>query len=90
LHGKAQWHVREGLAADSCGRSSGLALPWKRPSAPDSLLADQPIFVLLKAVALLQQYKRAHQWTKHHDFAQQQCLWKPAHISRLSRCGNLL
>ena len=41
LHGKAQWHVREGLAADSCGRSSGLALPWKRRSAPDSLLADQ-------------------------------------------------
>ena len=41
LHGKVQWHVREGLTADSCGGSSGLASPLKRRSAPDSLLADQ-------------------------------------------------
>jgi len=41
LHRKAQWHVREGLAADSCGGSSGIVLPPKRRNAPDSLLSGQ-------------------------------------------------
>ena len=36
LHGKTQWHVREGFAADSCGGKSGFALPLKRRSALDS------------------------------------------------------
>jgi len=38
---KAQWRPGEGLAADSCGSSSGLGPPSKRRNAPDSLLADQ-------------------------------------------------
>jgi hypothetical protein len=38
---KAQWHLREGFTTDSCGGSSGFALPLKRRGAPDSLLADQ-------------------------------------------------
>jgi hypothetical protein len=38
---KSQWQPGEGLAADSCGGSSGFDLPWKRRIAPDSLLADQ-------------------------------------------------
>jgi len=41
LHRKDQWHVGEGFAADSCGGSSGFALPLRRRGAPDSLLADQ-------------------------------------------------
>ena len=36
---KTQWHVEEGLAADSCGRSSGFDLRLNEPqTAPDSLL----------------------------------------------------
>src|SRR2546422_3963098 len=34
---KGQWHTEEGLAADSCGGSSGFASPPKRRIAPDSL-----------------------------------------------------
>src|SRR5262249_54082553 len=37
----AQWQLEEGLAADSCGGSSGFDWPARRPIAPDSLLADQ-------------------------------------------------
>jgi hypothetical protein len=38
---KSQWQPEEGLAADSCGGSSGFDPPWKRRIAPDSLLPDQ-------------------------------------------------
>jgi hypothetical protein len=38
---KAQWQPEEGLAADSCGGSSGFDSPPKWRIAPDSLLADQ-------------------------------------------------
>ena len=30
---KTQWHVREGFAADSCGGSSGFAVPLKAAQA---------------------------------------------------------
>jgi hypothetical protein len=35
---KAQWQPEEGLAADSCGGSSGFDSPPKWRIAPDSLL----------------------------------------------------
>jgi len=39
---KAQWHVGDGLTADSCGGSSRFDLPsGQRQVAPDSLLAGQ-------------------------------------------------
>src|SRR5262249_53688872 len=38
LSHKAQWQPEEGLAADSCGGSSGFDSPWERRIAPDSLL----------------------------------------------------
>ncbi len=38
LSHKAQWQTEEGLAADSCGGSSGFDSPPKRRIAPDSLL----------------------------------------------------
>jgi len=38
---KAQWQLEEGLAADSCGGSSGFVSPPEWRIAPDSLLAGQ-------------------------------------------------
>src|SRR5262249_62253164 len=38
----AQWQLEEGLAADSCGGSSGFASPSKRRTAPDSPSPRQP------------------------------------------------
>jgi hypothetical protein len=38
---KPQWQSEEGLAADSCGGSSGFDSPLQRRISPDSLSADQ-------------------------------------------------